>query len=181
MEQQPGETEPPLAEYILAPYVPTPHEVVDRMLQLAEVTDRDVVYDLGCGDGRIVIAAAPQFGARGVGVDIEPHWIEESQRNAELAGVDQLVTFKLQDALTVDLSPATVVTLYLVEWSTSKLRPIIESTVKPGTRIVSHSFGIESWAPAKVERFVDASGHDRTLHLWIAGGPAQQLREGGNS
>ena len=154
-------------KYILAPHVPTPEDVVDRMLRLGAVTSEDVVYDLGCGDGRVVIAAARQFGARGVGVDIEPHWIEESRRNAEHAGVIGLVTFHLQDALTVDLSPASVVMLYLVEWSTSKLEANIRAGVKPGTRVVSHNYGMTDWTPSKSETFVDAGGTARRLHLWI--------------
>ena len=153
--------------HILAPFVPTPQDVVDRMLKLAEVNSEDVIYDLGCGDGRIVITAAKDFGARGVGVDIELYWIEQSQANAEQAGVEHLVTFKQEDALTVDLSPATVLTLYLVEWATAKLRPIITSSVKEGTRIVSHNYSVNGWPPAKVEKFVDASGKSRTLYLWI--------------
>src|SRR6267143_474680 len=95
--------------YILAPYVATPADVVDRMLRLAEVTNKDLVYDLGCGDGRMVIAAAKDFGARGVGVDIEPYWIEESMRKAKKAGVEHLTTFRVEDAMSVDLSPASVV------------------------------------------------------------------------
>jgi cyclopropane fatty-acyl-phospholipid synthase-like methyltransferase len=154
--------------YILAPFVPTPQDVVDRMLALAEVTSEDLVYDLGCGDGRIIIAAAKQCGTRGLGVDIEPYWVETSRANAKQAGVDHLVTFNVQDALTVNLSPATVVMLYLVEWSTAKFQPLIKSMVKPGTRIVSHSFSMDNWAPVKVEKFVDANGAARTLYLWIA-------------
>ena len=155
--------------YMLAPFVPTPEEVVERMLQLAEITSRDVLYDLGCGDGRIIITAASKYGARGVGVDIEPYWVAESRSNAEKAGVDHLVTFKLQDAMRVDLSAATVVTLYLVHWSTAKLQPIITRQVKPGTRIVSHSFAMGDWSPVKTEKFTDASGSDRQLYLWIVG------------
>src|SRR4029434_6355086 len=98
----------------LAPYVPTPQEVVDQMLSLAEVTSKDVVYDLGCGDGRIPITAAQKYGARAIGVDIEPQRITESNANAKAAGVEKLVTFSLQDAMTVDVSDATVVTLYLL-------------------------------------------------------------------
>jgi len=153
--------------YILAPYVPTPADVVDRMLRLAEVTNKDLVYDLGCGDGRIVIAAARDFGARGVGVDIEPYWIEESRRNAKKAGVEHLTTFRVEDAMSADLSPASVVMLYLVEWSVAKLQPTIESTAEPGTRIVSHSFGMENWTPAKFETFVDVNGQARNLYLYI--------------
>lgn len=137
------------------------------MLRLAEVTNTDLVYDLGCGDGRIVIAAAKDFGARGVGVDIEPYWIEESRRNAKTAGVEHLTTFNVEDAMSVDLSPASVVMLYLVEWSVGKLKPIIESTAKPGARVVSHCFGTENWTPAKFETFVDVNGQTRNLYLWI--------------
>lgn len=153
--------------YILAPYLPTPQDVVERMLQLADVTSRDLVYDLGCGDGRIIITAASKYGARGIGVDIEPYWVAESQSNAKKAGVEQLVTFRVEDAMTADLSPATVLTLYLVHWSTAKLQPIIRSQVKPGTRIVSHSFGVDDSAPVRTEKFTDASGSVRTLYLWI--------------
>ena len=137
------------------------------MLRLAQVTNKDLVYDLGCGDGRIVIAAAKDFGARGVGVDIEPYWIEKSERNAKKARVEHLTTFRVEDALSVDLSPANVLMLYLVEWSMGKLRPIIESTAKPGTRVVSHNFGTENWSPAEFETFVDANGQARNLYLWI--------------
>jgi len=155
--------------HILAPYVPTPQDVVERMLELAQVTSRDVVYDLGCGDGRMVITAASKHGARGVGVDIEPYWVSESEANARQAGVEDLVTFTAGDALTLDLTPATVMTLYLVEWSTAKLQPIIRSQVKAGTRIVSHAFGheMDGWTPNQTEEFIDASGAARKLHLWI--------------
>ena len=127
----------PAAPQSLAPYVPTPQDVVDRMLSLANVTSADVIYDLGCGDGRVVVTAAKKFAARGVGVDIDPDRIKESQANAKAAGVENLVTFKLQDAMTVDVSPATVVTLYLLSSSNAKLRPILTSQLKPGARIVS--------------------------------------------
>ncbi|MFP5378438.1 MAG: SAM-dependent methyltransferase, partial [Vicinamibacteria bacterium] len=119
----------------LAPYVPTPQEVVDRMLALAGVTKDDVVYDLGCGDGRIPITAAVKFGARGVGVDIDPVRIAEANANAKRAGVSHLVTFRLQDALTTDVSEATVVTLYLLSQSNLRLRPILTRQLKPGSRI----------------------------------------------
>ena len=147
--------------------MPTPADVVDRMLRLAQVTRSDVVYDLGCGDGRVVIAAAKDFGAQGVGVDIEPYWIEESSRNAKKAGVEHLTTFRVEDAMSVDLSPASVVMLYLVEWSVAKLQPIIRAGAKPGVRVVSHSFGTENWAPAKSEAFADINGQPRKLYLWI--------------
>ena len=116
----------------LAPYVPTPHDVVDRMLALAEVTRNDVVYDLGCGDGRIPIAAAAKYGARGVGIDIDPRRIEESRANAKAAGVEQLVEFRLEDVMTADVSRATVVTLYLLSSSNAKLRPMLQSQLESG-------------------------------------------------
>jgi cyclopropane fatty-acyl-phospholipid synthase-like methyltransferase len=153
--------------HILAPFVPTPEAVVERMLALAEVSSEDLVYDLGCGDGRIIITAAKQRGARGVGVDIEPHWVEVSRANAKRAGVEDLVTFKTQDAITLDLTPASVVMLYLVGWSTRKLQPLIRRMVQPGTRIVSHSFSMNQWAPAQVEECVDDNGNAHTLYLWI--------------
>jgi SAM-dependent methyltransferase len=150
----------------LAPYVPSPSEVVDRMLTLAKVTRTDVVYDLGCGDGRIVIAAAKKFGARGVGVDIDPQRINESIANARKAGVEKLVTFKLQDAMKTDVSEATVVTLYLLSFANVQLRPILEKQLKPGARIVSHNFGMGNWEPDEIDSFKDSNGGTRTLYLW---------------
>lgn len=154
----------------LAPYVPTPQEVVDRMLTLARVTKDDVVYDLGCGDGRIPITAARKFGARGVGVDIDPVRIAEANANAKRAGVDHLVTFRLQDALTTDVSDATVVTLYLLSQSNLRLRPLLTRQLKPGARIVAHNFGMGDWTPEKVDTFTDSSDSSRTLYLWTADG-----------
>ena len=154
----------------LAPYVPTPQDVVDRMLALANVTSTDVVYDLGCGDGRIVVTAAKKFGARGVGVDIDPERIRESEANAKTEGVEKLVTFRLQSALDVDLSPASVVTLYLLSASNLRLRPLLTKQLKPGARIVSHAFSMGDWAPDRREEFVDSRGVTRTLFLWKADG-----------
>ncbi len=154
----------------LAPYVPTPQAVVDRMLELAEVTSKDVVYDLGCGDGRIVITAAKKYGAHGVGVDIDPDRIREAKTNAKEAGVENLVVFNLQDALTVDVSPATVVTLYLLSSSNLKLRPILTKELKPGSRIVSHAFSMGDWEPLKTVTVDDIDGYSRTLYLWKADG-----------
>ena len=158
----------------LAPYVPTPEDVVDRMLQLARVTKDDVVYDLGCGDGRIVVAAAKKYGARGVGVDIDPQRIAESEANARKAGVEHLVSFKLEDAMQVDVSPATVVTLYLLSASNLKLRPILTKQLKPGSRIVSHAFSMGDWEPAKVDQFQDSRGISRTLYLWETDGKVRE-------
>ena len=150
----------------LAPFVPTPYDVVNRMLTLAGVTRDDVVYDLGCGDGRIVITAAERFGARGVGVDIDPQRIAESNANAERAGVRHLVRFIEQDALAVDVSEATVVTLYLLSSSNAKLRPILTRQLQPGARIVSHAFSMGDWEPDVTDRFEDERGNSRTLYLW---------------
>ena len=153
-------------ETSLAPFVPTPQDVVDRMLELAGVSENDVVYDLGCGDGRIVITAARRFGARGVGVDIDPRRIAESNANAQQAGVQHLVRFVEQDAMTVDVSEATVVTLYLLSSSNVKLRPLLTSQLPVGARIVSHAFSMGDWAADEVDRFEDVRGNTRTLYLW---------------
>ncbi len=154
----------------LAPFVPTPQDVVDRMLALAEITPQDTVYDLGCGDGRIVITAAKKYGAHGVGFDIDPQRIKESTENAHTAGVDNLVSFKQQDVMTVDVSPATVVTLYLLTASNLKLRPLLTKELKPGARIVSHMFSMGDWEPTKVDNFTNQEGFPRTLYLWKADG-----------
>jgi SAM-dependent methyltransferase len=153
----------------LAPFVPTPQEVVDRMLQMAEVKSDDVVYDLGCGDGRLVITAAKRYGARGVGVDIDPARIAESKAAAKAAGVEHLVEFRQQDALTVDVSPASVVTLYLLTAANLKLRPTLQQTLKPGARIVSHQFGMGEWVPTRTETIIDQRGTTRLVYLWVIG------------
>ena len=152
---------------ILAPYVPTPLDVVERMLKLAGTGGDDFVLDLGSGDGRIVITAAQKYGVRGLGVDSEMYRVSEAESNAAQAGVDHLVTFQHQDAMTVDLSPATVITLYLVYWSTQKLGSVIRSRAKPGTRIVSHNFLIKDWEPVEVVEHVDGEGAIHKLFLWV--------------
>ena len=149
-----------------APFVPTPPDVVDRMLALAQVGPSDVVYDLGCGDGRIVIAAAKNRGARGVGIDIDPARIEEARRNARTAGVEHLVTFRVEDALVTDVSEATVVTLYLVASLNARLRPRLMTQLRPGARIVSHNFSIGDWEPDTVVNFTSADGRSRSLLRW---------------
>jgi 2-polyprenyl-3-methyl-5-hydroxy-6-metoxy-1,4-benzoquinol methylase len=141
-------------------YVPTPQEVVDEMLKLANVQKTDVVYDLGCGDGRIVISAA-RLGARGVGIDINPERIKESNENAAAAGVTDRVTFRNEDLFTSDISPATVVTLYLLPARLAKLRPKLWKELKPGTRIVAHDFDLGDWKP---EKTVELEGH--RLFFW---------------
>ena len=158
-----GLLEPQLAR---APYVPSPPDVVDRMLALAEVGPADVVYDLGCGDGRIVIQAAQRFGARGVGVDIDPVRIAEAKSNATRAGVEHLVSFRLEDAAETELAEATVVTLYLLTAQNIQLRPRLTSGLRSGARIVSHDFAMGDWTPDAVDTFVSADGRPRTLYLW---------------
>ncbi len=153
----------------LAPFVPTPQDVVERMLALAQVTSKDVVYDLGSGDGRLVVTAAKRYGARGVGIDIDPARIAEGRAKAKQAGVEHLVEFRQQDALETDLSQASVVTLYLLSSSNVKLRPRLTSQLKPGARVVSHQFGMGDWQPDKVETFTDSNGTSRTLYLWTIG------------
>src|SRR5215468_7810337 len=119
----------------LAPYIPTPQVVVERMLLAGRVKVGEMVYDLGCGDGRIVITAAQKFGARGVGVDIDANLINQAEANARTAGVDRRVKFLIQDAMTVDVSDATVITLYLLSASNVKLRPILTRQLRRGSRI----------------------------------------------
>jgi ubiquinone/menaquinone biosynthesis C-methylase UbiE len=144
-------------------FVPTPQSVVDAMLKMARVTKDDVVYDLGCGDGRIVVTAAKQFGARGVGIDIDPKRIQESNANATAAGVTNLVKFMNTDifADSTNLSEATVVTLYLLPSLNVKLLPKLRRELKPGTRIVSNSFSMGEWEP---ERTQEVDG--RTIYYW---------------
>jgi predicted RNA methylase len=140
------------------------------MLTLARVGKDDVVYDLGSGDGRIVIAAAQKFGARGVGVEIDARLVSQAEENARRAGVQNRVRFILGDAMQVNVSDATVVTLYLLSASNVKLRPILTKQLRPGARIVSHSFAIGDWEPDVVDTFTDAAGTSRTLYLWNVDG-----------
>jgi ribosomal protein L11 methylase PrmA len=132
------------------PYVGTPPQVVEAMLALAGVTRNDVIYDLGCGDGRIVITAAQKYGARGVGIDIDSQRIRESNENAQKAGVTAQVRFAQQDLFETDLREATVVMLYLLPSVNLKLRPKLLSELRPGTRIVSHNYDMGDWVPEKV-------------------------------
>jgi SAM-dependent methyltransferase len=155
----------------LAPYMATPQEVVDRMLQIADVKKGDVVYDLGSGDGRLVITAAKRYGARGVGIDIDAALIAQSRAAARKEGVDGLVEFRQQDALTVDVSPASVVTLYLLSGANLKLRPTLQKQLKPGSRVVSHQFGMGDWVPTRTETITDQRGTSRLLYLWVIGTP----------
>jgi 16S rRNA G966 N2-methylase RsmD len=142
-------------------YVPTPQEVVDAMLAMANVTAKDVVYDLGSGDGRIPITAAQKYGARAIGIDIDPQRIKEANENLAKAGVSNKVKFLNQDLFATDISDATVVTLYLLPSLNLKLIPKLKA-LKPGTRIVSHSFDMGSeWPPEKTQ---DVNG--RMIYYW---------------
>jgi SAM-dependent methyltransferase len=139
------------------------------------VQQTDIVYDLGCGDGRIPIQAARKYGAHGVGIDIVPARIEESRANAKAAGVEHLVEFRLGDVMTADVSPATVVTLYLLSSSNAKIRPILTRQLKPGARIVSHAFSMgAAWPADKIDRFTSARGDEVTLYLWKADGKVRE-------
>jgi SAM-dependent methyltransferase len=142
-------------------FVPTPQEVVEGMLKLAKVGPKDVVYDLGCGDGRTVITAYKKFGARAVGIDIDPQRIAESTANAREQGVEGKVKFIQGDLFEADIHEATVVTLYLLSSLNVKLRPKLWRELKPGTRIVSHAFDMGDWQPEKTE---DIDG--RQIYLW---------------
>src|ERR671923_1681557 len=142
-------------------FVPTPQEVVDAMLKLAKVSKNDVVYDLGSGDGRIPITAAKTYGARGVGIDIDPQRIKEATENLKNAGVGDRVKFLNQDLFTTDISEATVVTLYLLPSLNLKLMPKLNKELKPGTRIVSHAFDM---GEAKPTETLNVNG--RTVYFW---------------
>ena len=153
----------------LAPYVASPEMIVEEMLRLADVDKDDVVYDLGSGDGRIVIMAAEIHGARGIGFELDGDLVRRSTESARRAGVAHLVEFRQQDVLTVDLSPATVVTIYLGQEANLKLRPAIRSALRPGARVVSHDFDMGDWRPEAVRQLLDESGMVRTLYLWRIG------------
>ena len=153
----PAQEEPSLD----VPFVPTPEAVVEEMLKLANIKKGDVLYDLGSGDGRIVIAAAKKFGIRGVGIDLNPTRIQEAQANAKNAGVASLVTFKQLDLFQADISKATVVTMYLLPSVNLKLKPKLLKDLRPGTRLISHDFDMGDWKP---EKTVEKDGH--RIYLW---------------
>ena len=144
------------------PYVPTPQSVVDKMLDIAKVTGEDYLIDLGSGDGRIPIAAAKRFGAKGMGVDIDAARVQEAKTNAVNARVEDKVEFRKQDLFETDLSKATVLTMYLLPRVNLQLRPRILNELKPGTRVVSHNFDMGDWKP---DQKIKVDG--RTIYLWI--------------
>jgi SAM-dependent methyltransferase len=147
------------------PYVPTKEPVLDRMLQMGQVKAGDVLYDLGCGDGRIVIAAAKRFGTRGVGIDIDPARIAEARENARKAGVSDRVKFIQGDLFEADIKDATVVTLYLLPDVNLRLRPKLLSELRPGTRIVSHNYDMGDWAPEQSAK-VTVDGVEHVVYSW---------------
>lgn len=157
---------------IVVRYVPTPQEVVEAMLKLANVKEGDIVYDLGCGDGRLPVTAVSKFKAKkGIGYDIDPERIKDSEETAKRAGVTDKVEFRLGDVLKIkDLSDANVVTLYMGDDLNNQLKPILQKTLKPGSRVVSHRFLMGDWKPDKTEtiRAKDNSGEEDEfdLHLW---------------
>jgi Methyltransferase domain len=147
-------------------YVPTPQELVDVMLGMANIGKDDIVYDLGSGDGRLVITAAKKYGASGIGIDIDPERIGEARENAKKAGVEGKVRFLEQDLFKSDFHDATVVTLYLLEELNLRLRPHIFAQVKPGTRVVSHAFTMGDWEP-DAERTIKKEGENYDAYYWI--------------
>lgn len=155
-------------------YVPTPQDVVNRMLELAQVKKGDLVYDLGCGDGRIVVTAAKKYGCKAVGFDVDPERIKESKENVDKNKVGDLVQIKQEDIFTLDLSKANVITLYLLPRLNVQLIPQLEK-LKPGSRIVSHAFDMKGVKPNKVEQVKCHDGVERTVYLWIT--PLQKEKE----
>lgn len=153
------------SEYV-APYVPSSEEVVDRMLELAELKAGDVLYDLGSGDGRIVITAASRYGVKAVGFEINPALVQDSRASVTEAGLAHLVEIREQDIRTVDLAPASVLTLYLYPAANLRLRSAILRQLKPGARVVSHKFGMGNWKPDRIEQLTDSAGLLRTIYLW---------------
>jgi hypothetical protein len=147
------------------PYVPTHREIVNEMLSMARVGPNDVLYDLGSGDGRIVIAAAKAFGTRGVGYDIDPERVREANDNAKRAGVADKVRFVHGDIFDADIKDATVVTLYLLPEVNLRLRPKLLSELKPGTRVVSHNYDMGDWLPEKTKK-MEVEGSDHFVYFW---------------
>ncbi len=148
------------------PFVPTPQAVVDEMLAMARVGAGDVLYDLGSGDGRIVITAARRFGTRGVGIDIDPERVREAKEDARQARVDHLVEFVQGDLFEADISWATVVTLYLLPDVNLRLRPKLLSDLAPGTRIVSHNYDMGDWQPESTRR-ITVDGIEHVVYAWV--------------
>lgn len=156
----------------LAPFDPTPHEVVERMLALAGARKSDVVYDLGAGDGRLLITAAKKYGARGVGFEIDPGLVKLARENARRAGVEKLVEIRQQNFLGADISPASLVTLYLSYDGNLAVRESLMRQLKPGARVVSYTFDMGDWPPKIAETYRDAGGNAHALFFWEIAEPA---------
>ena len=147
-------------------YIPTPHDAVEAMLDLAQVNADDVLYDLGCGDGRLLIQAARRWGTRGFGIDIDLARIVQAQRNVTAAGLADLITLRQENLYESDVRSATVVALYLLPHLNLRLRPRLWQQLRPGTRVISHQFDMGDWEPQKVIRLTP-SEEDSTLYLWV--------------
>jgi tRNA G37 N-methylase Trm5 len=152
------------------PFVPSPPHVVEKMIEVAEIKKGDILYDMGSGDGRIVIEAAKKYGIRGVGIDLNPELVAKARENAKSEGVSHLVEFRAQDGLTVDISEATVVMLYMFKWFNNAIKPKLQK-LKSGSRVVAHDFDIDDWKPTRIEYVkppADASDYAelRTLYIW---------------
>jgi cyclopropane fatty-acyl-phospholipid synthase-like methyltransferase len=156
------------------PFVPSPMHVVQKMIEVAEIKKGDILYDMGSGDGRIVIEAAKKYGIRGVGIDLNPELVAKARENALKEGVTNLVEFRAQDGLTVDISEATVVTLYMFKWFNNALRPKLQK-LKNGSRVIAHDFDIDDWKPTRIEYVgppTDGTSdyaESRTLYIWKVG------------
>jgi len=152
----------------LAPFVPTPPEVVDKMLEMVQANKDSVIYDIGCGDGRIVVTAAKKYGSHGVGIDIDPVRIKESKANAKENGVEKLVKFREEDATKTDISPATIVTTYLLPESNELLRPKFERELKPGVLVVTHNYVIPGWEDKEIDSatVMDTEGKSHSVFLY---------------
>lgn len=151
----------------LAPFVTTPMVVVEKMLELARITEHDVLYDLGCGDGRIVITAAKTYGIRGVGIDIVPERIKECRSNAAREGVEDLVEFRLEDATKSIFSEATILTMYLLPESNALLRPHLEKQLRPGARVVSHNYHVSGWEAKEIHFVTIKDEHDQEHYIYV--------------
>ncbi len=150
----------------LAPFVPSPQIVVDRMLEAGDVHQGDMVYDLGCGDGRIVITAAQQFKAKGVGVELSDQLARQARDQVQRMGLQNRVSIVQGDLLDVDLKPADVVTLYLLTDANERLKPILEKSLHPGARVVSHDFAMRGWKPDRIEEVI-ASRRTHTIYVYL--------------
>jgi len=149
------------------PFVPTPQPVVEEMLRLAQPKEGEVLYDLGCGDGRIVVTAAKKYKVKGIGVDIDPERIKECHENAKKAGVTDRVTFLQKNLFEMDFSDADVLCMYLLTSVNAKLKPKILATMKPGARVVSHAFDMGDWEPDEKAEIKDPDSYERTVYFWI--------------